>query len=179
MLVAVSGIGAVKMGKKDDEIQEKLAELEASIVEEKQQHLAPEAKGTAPAREGKKEGSVQSDLYMLFGLGLLITGFLAFLNHVKVTSGYMSWLGFHNQGFGLVLLPLVFGMGMLFYDHKNPIGWVVTAATLGMIIFAVLSHLVMVFPSMSLLGVIIMFLPLAAGGALVMKALKARDEGGK
>ena len=165
------------MSKDNEEIKQKLAELEASLVEDSQQQIVVPEKTTQPA--APSNDTLKSDLYMVGGLGLLLTGLLLFLHHVHVTTGYMTWLGFGSQGFGFILIPLMIGIGFLFYDHNNKIGWVVTAASLGLVFFSILSHLVMVFPSMSLLGVILMLLPLAAGGAFVMKAIKAGKEAKK
>lgn len=163
----------VAMNKKDDDqIQKKLIELEATIVEEPPQQLVVASPKTTNLVAGDEE--VKSDLYLTVGAGLLLLGIFLLFNHVRVGTGFLTWLGVGGQGFGLILIPLLVGIGFLCYDYKNRIGWVVTAVSLAAIIFGMLSHLVMTFPAMSLLGVIIMLLPFAFGGALVVRAIQSK-----
>ncbi|HEY2942310.1 MAG TPA: hypothetical protein VGN09_07745, partial [Vicinamibacteria bacterium] len=51
-----------------------------------------------------------------FFLGLLMAVGGAYLltNQVSVSSGFWGWFGPHT--FGLTLLPLVLGIGLLFFD---------------------------------------------------------------
>jgi len=167
------------MTKPEDEIKEKLAELEADLEEAPQ---LPASKGkesaVAPLAKQPAQEDIASDLNLCIGFGLLLLGSFLILNHVQVGSGFMAWFGFHAAGFGLTIIPLMIGLGMLFYDYKNRLGWIITIASLALIFFAVLSQLVMTFPSMSLLGLVIMFLPFAAGGALIAKGFKIRRGNG-
>jgi hypothetical protein len=113
---------------------------------------------------------------MIAGFGLLLTGVFMVLHHVQVGTGMMSWFGFGGQGFGLLLVPLLVGIGFLLYDYKNRLGWVLTAASIAVVIFAILSQLVMWFPHMSLFGLLLMFLPFAGGGACIAKGMKTRPK---
>jgi hypothetical protein len=80
-------------------------------------------------------------------------------------------LGMGGGGFGLLLIPLIFGIGWLIYDVKSRWAWLVTAAVTGVIIFSVLNSLVLNFPQISLLGLVMLLLPFAAGGALLLKGV--------
>jgi len=165
----------IVMSKQDEEIKKKLMELEASLPEET---IQPPAVRPANTEVSKPTDSVESDLYLVIGFGLLLTGIFLFMHHAQLVAPVSSWLGFGSPGFGLILLPLLLGLGFVFYDYQNRVGWVLTAASCALIFFAVLSQLVMYFPSMTLLGVMIMLLPLAAGGALIAKGLKSRKKTG-
>src|SRR3982751_1226532 len=57
----------------------------------------------------------------LFGLALAIAGAYLIANHVQVGSGYWNWWG--TNTFGLALLPLVIGIGLLFFNGKSIAGW--------------------------------------------------------
>jgi len=48
----------------------------------------------------------------LFGFVLAVAGGYLIMNQVQVTSGYWSWFG--TNTFGLTLIPLVIGLGLLF-----------------------------------------------------------------
>ena len=164
------------MSKHDDEIKEKLAKLEASLEEAPQLPAAAKQKSSALTTAGKPsaEEEIASDLQLCIGFGLLLLGCFLVMNHVQVGTGFMSFFGFHAMGFGLTIIPLLLGIGILFYDYKNRFGWIITIASLALIFFAVLSQIVMTFPTMSLLGMVIMFLPFAAGGALIARGFQKR-----
>lgn len=168
------------MSKQDDELREKLAELEASI-EEAPQSVAVSPAGSDLAVGGKKSGEeqIESDLFLTIGFGLLLLGVFLVMNHIQVGTGLLSFFGIQQHGFGLTIIPLLIGLGLVFFDYKNRIGWMLTAASCALIFFAALSQLVMFFPNISLLGLIIMFLPFAAGGALVAKGFNLRRGTGR
>lgn len=94
-----------------------------------------------------------------------------FFNHVRVGSGLLGMLGMGGGGFGLLLIPLMVGISWIIYDHKNRWAWLLSAAVTSVIIFSVLNSLVLSFPTISLLGVIMLLLPFAAGGALLLKSV--------
>jgi len=168
------------MSKKDDEIQRKLQELESAVLKESttqpQQHLTtPPSTSTDLMSLNKKKDlpaqSVQNDLQYFGGIALILTGLFMFFNHVKVGTGIMGMFGLTGGGFGLLFLPLMFGIGWLIYDSKNKIPWIITAASCAVVIFSVLSSITMQFPMLSFLGLMLMLLPFAAGGALLLKGM--------
>jgi hypothetical protein len=158
------------MNKKDEQIERKLIELETSVMNDAHKSVSEADK---PGRElVVPEGStnVKSDLYYFAGLGLVLTGILMLFSHIRVGTGLFAALGLSGQGFGLLLIPLLVGIGWVFYDPKNKLGYAVLSLAIGLIFFGCLSSLVMSFPSISLLGIIMMLLPLALGGALLVKS---------
>ncbi len=169
------------MTRPEDEIKEKLAELEASLEEapqlpassQKSASVAPVAKEQIPSGD-----EMASDLHICVGFGLLLLGCFLVMNHVHVGTGFMAWLGFHQAGFGLAIIPLLLGIGLILFDAKSRSGWILTVAAVALILFAVLSQLVMTFPTTSLLGLVIMFLPFAAGGAFLARGFKIRRGSG-
>lgn len=165
------------MGRQDDEIQRKLNELEASLDYSTNQEEANTVLKVPSNTELTTTSGIASELNIFMGLGLLLTSVLMIFHHVKVGTGWLSWLGFGGQGFGFCIVPLLIGLAIIFYDHKNKAGWIITAASCALIFFAVLSQLVMTFPTTSLLGLIIMFLPLALGVAMLMKGLQGQKSG--
>ena len=173
------------MNKKDEEIQHKLLELESAVLKESgsqnnmsltttNKHAlevlqdAKAAGGTSGLAGGRTVGQ---ELNFFLGIGLLFTGLLMFFNHVKVGTGFLGMLGMGGGGFGLLLIPLMVGAGWIFYDSKNKWAWLVTASSVGVIIFAILNSLVVRFPETSVLGLIMLLLPLAGGSALLLKSL--------
>lgn len=161
------------MNRKEEEIKKKLLELETSVLKESPGSLASEQKSTTLTTGGSQAPAttVKSDLCYFGGLGLIGVGILMVFQHVTVGSGLMGMLGFGGGGFGLLLIPLMVGIGWMFYDSKNRAGWVITAGSCAMIFFAILSSLRMNFANIPLLSLIMMLLPFAIGGALLLKGM--------
>lgn len=165
------------MGKQEDEIQRKLIELEASIEEEQPKLLTAKESSTSAANQqtqtspAESEEVMRADLHLLGGLALIVTGLLMLFTHIRVGTGMMTLFGLGTQGMGFLLLPLFIGIGMLFYNHKSRWAQIVTAGGCALVLFVVLSQLVISFPSVSLLGLIFMVIPLTAGCAYTAKGM--------
>src|SRR5215212_4792690 len=108
----------------------------------------------------------------LIGLGMAIAGGWLLTNQVTVTSS--SWhLGSFN-GFGLSLIPLVLGIGMLFFNGKSIPGWLLTFAGAVIIFVGILTNLDIYFRPTSLFNTLIMLVLLAGGIALVARSLRSQ-----
>src|SRR3990172_4705136 len=60
-----------------------------------------------------------------FGLALVVVGGYLVLNHVQVTSSFSFfglWGWSRSGGFGLTMLPLLIGIGFLFFDGRSVAG---------------------------------------------------------
>lgn len=115
------------------------------------------------------------------GIGLAALGFYLLFSHVYVQTagfgifgmggGFGMGLSF-GQSFGLTLLPLLIGIGVLFVNGKSVVGWVLAAGGLLMIAIGILMSLHIYFRPTSLFEVIAMFGLIAAGLGLVVKSLR-------
>jgi len=106
----------------------------------------------------------------LFGLALAIAGGYLIMNQVQVTSGYWQWWG--SNTFGLTLLPLVIGIGLLFFNGKSIAGWLLAGGGAVIIFVGILSNLQVFFQPTSLFNTILMLTLFAAGLGLMARALK-------
>lgn len=180
------------MGKKpEDQIEEKLRELEFAIKEEQEVSKLPAAANKSSGLSGQEGGSksksshllskeeneaaaVKADLHLLGGFTSVLVGILVLFSNLRVTTGWaFPGLGFLGGGGsqGFLILLLIVGIGFFFYDYKNKVGWMLIIGSVAALIFGIFSSLHLYFASMSLLGFLIMFLPLAIGGALVAKGM--------
>lgn len=107
----------------------------------------------------------------IFGLALAIAGGYLIMNQVQVTSGYWSWFG--TNTFGLTLIPLVIGVGLLFFDARSVAGWVLAGGGAVIIFVGILAHLQIYFSQTSLFNLILMLTLFAAGLGLMARALKS------
>lgn len=104
----------------------------------------------------------------LLGLVMMCSGFYLLLNNVIVSStfGLGSRLfavgGFGVTG-GIILVPLVLGIGMIFFNARNYIGWFVAIASFFAMVFGVISSVSLDLRTMSAFYLITV-LVLAFGG---------------
>ncbi len=123
------------------------------------------------ARQFKGPGGTPGGLGLfLFGLALAIAGGYLILNQVNVTSGYWRWWG--ENTFGLTLIPLVIGIGLLFFNARSIAGWILAGGGAVIIFVGILSNLEVYFRQTSLFNVILMLVLFAGGLGLMARALK-------
>jgi len=157
----------------DDKVEKKLAELEQSLpplTARSPLQVAPVASKDL-LQVDNKAPTLKDDFYYFSGIGLIVFGLLIFFQHIRVGTGLFQALGLTGGGFGLLMLPLLLGIGMIVYNSKNKLGYLIISVTCAIIFYGVLASLIMTFPSVSLLGLIFMLAPLAAGGAFVVRGL--------
>jgi hypothetical protein len=116
---------------------------------------------------GGTEGGVVT---FFAGLAMAVGGAYLLTQRVTVTSGFWSLFGPHS--FGLTLLPLVVGAGLLFFDGKSRIGWLLAAGGALVIFLGILMNLRIYFEPTSLFDTLLMLLLLAGGLGLLARSLK-------
>jgi predicted membrane channel-forming protein YqfA (hemolysin III family) len=108
----------------------------------------------------------------LLGLGMAIAGGWLLTNQVTVTSGYWHLWGYN--GFGLSLIPLILGIGFLFFNGRSIVGWLLTFAGAVIIFVGILTNLDIYFRPTSLFNTLLMFVLFAGGIGLVARSLRAQ-----
>jgi hypothetical protein len=106
----------------------------------------------------------------LLGLGMSVAGAYLLTQRVTVTSGYWTLWGYN--AFGLSLLPLLFGIGLLFFNGRSVAGWLLTFAGVVIIFVGVISNLGIYFQPTSLFNTLVMLVLLAGGIGLVARSLR-------
>lgn len=107
----------------------------------------------------------------LLGLGMVVGGGYLVLNQVSVGGGTWNFYGYN--AFGLSLIPLLLGIGVLFFNGKALVGWLLTSAGALIIVLGVLTNLQIFFRPTSLFNTILIFGLLAGGIGLVARSLRA------
>ena len=87
------------------------------------------------------------------------------------------WGWSRPAGFGLTMLPLLIGVGVLFFDGKSKLGWFLTAGGMLTILAAVLMSLSIRWEPTSLFNTLLMFGLLAAGVGLIARSLRPYPAG--
>ena len=119
----------------------------------------------------KGAGGTEGGVAQFFvGLAMAVGGAYLLTQRVTVTSAFWSFFGGHT--FGLSLLPLVVGAGLLFYDGKSRLGWLLTAAGALIVFLGILLNLRVYFEPTSLFDTLLMLVLLAGGLGLLARSLR-------
>jgi len=114
------------------------------------------------------------------GLLLSVVGGYLVLNQVQVTSSFTFfglWGWSRPAGFGLTMLPMLIGVGVLFFDGKSKLGWILTVGGVLTILAAILMSLSIRWETTSLFNTLLMFGMLAAGLGLIARSLRPYPAG--
>ncbi len=118
--------------------------------------------------------------WFVAGLAMLAAGVYLLLDQVTVHGGYWSLWGGRGASFGLTLVPLLVGVGMLFYDGGSKLGWLVAGLGLVIILAGIIASLQIHFRAATLWDTL-MILGLIAGGlGTIARSVRAfgGDRGG-
>lgn len=107
----------------------------------------------------------------LLGLGMAVAGGYLLTQRVTVTSSY--WMLWGYNAFGLSLLPLLFGIGLLFFNGRSIAGWLLTFVGVVIILTGIIMNLGVYFQPTSLFNTLVMLVLLAGGIGLVARSLRA------
>jgi len=105
------------------------------------------------------------------GLLMSVAGAYMLTSQVTVSTGFWGFFG-HNS-FGLSLVPLLLGVGLLFFNGRSPLGWVLAVAGAVIILAGILMNLRIYFEPTSLFNTLVMLVLLVGGLGLVARSLRA------
>lgn len=111
----------------------------------------------------------------LAGLAMVVAGGYLLLTKVTVTSGLWQFWGYN--AFGLSLVPLLIGIGLLFYDGRSLPGWLLTAAGALIIVVGIVANLQVYFRPTSLFDTLLILILLAGGLGLIARSLRPQGAG--
>lgn len=106
----------------------------------------------------------------LVGLGMAVGAAYMLTDNVTVSTGY--WRLWGHDASGLSLIPLVFGIAMIFFDGKSTFGWLLLGAGVIIIVSGILLNLHFYFQPTSLFNTLIMLGLLAGGIGLIARSLR-------
>lgn len=111
------------------------------------------------------------------GLGDFVIGFIMICvggylltNQVSVAGSYWNFYG--TNTFGITLIPMLFGVGILFWSGRSVIGWLLTAGGALFILAGVIANLHIYFQPTSLFNTIVMLVLVVGGLGLIGRAMR-------
>ena len=108
----------------------------------------------------------------MFLLGLAMTCIGGFLITDKVTIVGSYWSFWGGSSFGITLLPMLFGVAILFWNGKSVIGWLLTVAGALFIFAGIIANMHIYFQATSLFNTMVMLILLVGGLSLIARSLR-------
>lgn len=112
--------------------------------------------------------------HFLIGLVMICMGGYFLTNQVSVVGSYWNFYG--TGTFGITLVPMLFGIGMLFWNGRSIVGWLLTVVGAVFILAGVIANIHIYFQPTSLFHTIVMLVLLVGGLGLVTRALSPRSK---
>ena len=121
--------------------------------------------------------------HFFIGLIMMCGGFYMLLNAISVTSNFglssriysVYALGGFGVTGGMVMIPFIFGVGLIFYNSKNILGWLLSLGSLTALIFGVISSVRFSMRTMTSFDLIVIIILAFGGLGLFLRSLKSID----
>lgn len=110
-------------------------------------------------------------LEFVIGVALACAGAYLLTSRVTVTTGFWNFWG--QNAFGLTLIPLLLGIGMIFFNGRSFFGWMLVIVGAVVILAGIIANMSIYFQPTSLFNTIMMLALLAGGLGLVAKAVRS------
>lgn len=118
------------------------------------------------------------------GLAMMGVGFYLLLSKIMVVSSFMSGAPLYRfsgvQGIpfsfqvtsGMIFIPMIIGIMMVFYNGRSILGWALFVISLGAMIAGVITSLSIRMQSMSAIDAIIIFVLAFGGLGMFLRSLR-------
>lgn len=106
----------------------------------------------------------------VMGFAMTCIGVYLLSNQVSVVGSYWSFWG--TNTFGITLIPILFGIGILFWNGRSIVGWLLTAAGALFILAGVLANMHIYFQQTSLFNALVMLVLIAGGLGLIARSIR-------
>jgi hypothetical protein len=130
---------------------------------------------TFPGAGGTSGGTIK----FFLGLILFITGMYILLSSINVYNDFSLGYRFFSMGpvgisTGFIMIPFIFGVGMIFYNHKNILGWGLAIGSVACLIFGVIVSTRFEFRTMNAFELITILVMVAGGAGLFISSLRSQ-----
>jgi len=115
------------------------------------------------------------------GVIMMCGGFYMLLNAITVTSNFAlssRLYGFSAFGSnfgvtgGIIMIPFMFGIGLIFFNSRNILGWVLSLGSITALIFGVISSVRFSMKTMTAFELIVILVLAIGGLGLLLRSFK-------
>lgn len=116
------------------------------------------------------EKNQNNGIYFLIGIILTSVGLFLLTQQTVVTMNWYHWaFGSFKLASGLILVPFIIGVIVMFFNPKSLIGKIVTIIGIVIIIATIIMSIDIAFKQTSLYNFIVMIGMIAAGSGLLLR----------
>lgn len=114
----------------------------------------------------------------LIGLIMLCGGVYLLLNSIQIYSHYglssrLYGVGGYGITSGMIMIPFMFGVGIVFYNARNYLGWLLAGGSIVALVFGVISSIQFTFKSMSAFDLIVILVLAVGGLGILLSSLRS------
>lgn len=119
--------------------------------------------------------------HFFIGVIMMCGGFYMLLNAITVSSNFglsARLFGFGNNfgvTGGMIMIPFIFGIGLVFFNAKNILGWLLTLGSITALVFGVISSVRFNLRTMTTFELIVILVLAVGGLGLFLRSLKKID----
>jgi hypothetical protein len=106
----------------------------------------------------------------LIGFAMTCVGGYLLSNQVSVVGSYWGFYGANT--FGITLIPMLFGVGLLFWNGRSTIGRLLTIAGALFILAGVIANMHIYFQPTTLFNTLVMLILLVGGLGLIARSVR-------
>ena len=107
----------------------------------------------------------------VIGEALACAGAYLLTSRVTVTTGFWNFWG--QNSFGLTLIPLLVGIGMIFFNGRSFFGWMLVVVGTVIILAGIIANMNIYLQPTSLFNTLMMLALLAGGLGLVARSVRS------
>jgi hypothetical protein len=109
--------------------------------------------------------------HFLLGLIMFCVGGYLVTQRVNVVGSYWGFYG--PSTFGVTLIPMLFGIGLLFWNGRSMIGWLLTIGGACFILAGVIANMHIYFQSTTLFDTLVMLVLLVGGLGMIARSMSS------
>ncbi|GAB4395675.1 MAG: hypothetical protein OHK0053_05520 [Microscillaceae bacterium] len=112
------------------------------------------------------------------GLIMFVTGTYLLLSaiHVNFNLGSRLYYGGYGINSGLLLVPFMLGVGILFFNYRNIFGWLLTFGSLALLIVGVIVNTDFVLRRMDAFELILILVLMVGGLGLFLSSFRSYNQ---
>lgn len=113
----------------------------------------------------------------IIGLFMFLAGGYLLLNNIMVYNNYSFGMAFYRIGgygisAGILLIPFIIGIGMIFYNGKNFLGWILAIGAIVLIVVGIITSLQFSFRTLTAFELILILVLFVGGIGLLLSSLR-------
>ena len=115
----------------------------------------------------------------LLGLAMMVAGGYLLLNGIIIRPQFGMGMGLFRLGgvqvtTGIVLIPFIFGVVLIFYNSRNWAGWALTVGSLIAMVAGVIASIQLTMAGMSVFDLVVILVLFFGGLGIFLRSLRSQ-----